>query len=475
MQKALAVVHNDTMASSSPSWGAECVSQSASKLLNTYYRFPNSHLVPLASSGSLSEHKGYFRFGDNTTCYGRLSDGLASRSQNLDLDDVLSLVKMDDNRVRLPFDADEVVDNLLRERYTAHFREQGSLWNELIRKAYYLIRPCLGVPVRRHLQKMHLRGWDHISFPAWPVDTTVDRIHKSLLALSLQATNLDEVPFIWFWPQNYSSCLIMTHDVEDPDGKDFCPALMDLDESAGLHSSFQVVPENRYPVSQSFLDSIKSRGFEVNVHDLKHDGRLYADRAEFLRRAKSINHYVREFGAEGFRSGILYRNADWYDVFDFRYDMSIPNVAHLDPQRGGCCTVMPYFIGNVVELPLTCTQDYTLFQILSDYSIDLWKRQIGTIRQNHGLISFIVHPDYVIEKRARATYKALLEYLVHLRADGTIWSALPREVANWWRQRSQMELIYENGRWRVEGPGSERARIAYAKLSGNQVTYCFQD
>ena len=37
----------------------------------------------------------------------------------------------------------------------------------------------------------------------------------------------------------------------------------------------------------------------------------------------------------------MYRNQDWYDVFEFSYDMSVPNVAHLDPMRGGCCTVMP--------------------------------------------------------------------------------------------------------------------------------------
>ena len=231
----------------------------------------------------------------------------------------------------------------------------------------------------------------------------------------------------------------LTHDVEDPSGKDFCARLMDLDESAGLRSSFQVVPENRYSVSPSFLDSITSRGFEVNVHDLKHDGRLYAEHAEFLRRAKRINDYAREYGAEGFRSGILYRNADWYDAFEFSYDMSIPNVAHLDPQRGGCCTVMPYFIGKIVELPLTCTQDYTLFQILNDYSIDLWKEQIALVRENHGLISFIVHPDYIMEQRAQDTYKALLGHLARLRTEGGIWTALPRDVANWWRQRSQME------------------------------------
>jgi len=67
----------------------------------------------------------------------------------------------------------------------------------------------------------------------------------------------------------------------------------------------------------------------------------------------------------------MYRNGDWYDVFDFSYDMSVPNVAHLEPLRGGCCTVMPYFIGTILELPLTATQDYSLFHILNDYTLDL--------------------------------------------------------------------------------------------------------
>ena len=82
--------------------------------------------------------------------------------------------------------------------------------------------------------------------------------------------------------------------------------------------------------------------------------------------------------AKGFRAGVLYRKQLWYDALDFEYDMSVPNVAHLDPQRGGCCTVMPYFLGNLLELPVTTTQDYCLFNILNDYSINLWERQIET-------------------------------------------------------------------------------------------------
>jgi hypothetical protein len=180
---------------------------------------------------------------------------------------------------------------------------------------------------------------------------------------------------------------------------------------------------------------------------------------------------LKEYGARGFRAAVLYRRLDWYDAFEFSYDMSVPNVGHLDPQLGGCCTVMPYFIGNVLELPLTTTQDYTLFNIFSDYSLDLWQRQIRLITENHGLVSFIVHPDYVRERGARETYVCLLAHLARLRSQGDIWMALPGEVDRWWRERAQMTIVGEGGRWRIEGPGQERARLAYANLDGDRISY----
>ena len=122
---------------------------------------------------------------------------------------------------------------------------------------------------------------------------------------------------------------------------------------------------------------LRARGFEVNLHDLNHDGHLFADQDAFLRHARRINDYAPEFGCRGFRSGAMYREQDWFEAFEFSYDMSVPNVAHLEPQRGGCCTVMPYFIGDLLELPLTTAQDYSLFHILGDYSTTLWKEQIG--------------------------------------------------------------------------------------------------
>lgn len=460
-----------------------------------YYRCPDE-FAGFTLAGQLSAELGYFRFGQETTCYGRRSMSNGTKAAADPSYDALDNVSIEASAPRLTFDPAEVIDNLRRERYPVDGRASekrlatpSAIRNAqhfsqgfddhavrrgvkaAIRKAYYLGRPLMSVGVRRRFQKLYLGGWDEVAFPAWPVDRTVDCLVEKLLVLSLKAQGVSRVPFIWFWPEGHPSCAIMTHDVEQSAGLDFCQRLMDIDDAAGIKASFQIVPEKRYRWSPALLKGIRDRGFEVNVQDLNHDGNLYQEREEFVRRARKINHYVREFGASGFRSGALYRNLDWYDAFEFSYDMSVPNVAHLDPQRGGCCTVMPYFIGKILEIPVTATQDYTLFHILEDYAITLWVRQIEMIRLKGGLASFIVHPDYVIEERAQDVYRALLAHLSKLRSEGKIWIALPCEVDRWWRQRSRMKLINRGGKWDIEGEGRERARIAYATLDGEHLNY----
>jgi hypothetical protein len=263
----------------------------------------------------------------------------------------------------------------------------------------------------------------------------------------------------------------MTHDIETVEGRDFCAQLLDIDDSLGIKASFQIVPEERYPVTPEFLDLLRDRGFEICVQDLNHDGRLFDEREEFLRRADVINRYGREYGAKGFRSAVLYRKPEWYGDLDFSYDMSIPNVAHLDPQRGGCCTVMPYFIGDVLEVPLTTVQDYSLFHVLNEQSIDLWKIQVEAILAKNGLASFIVHPDYITEPRTQAVYKNLLILLSELRKQENLWFALPRDIDSWWRARSRMSVVRDGESWRVVGEGAERAVLAFAKVVDGKLVY----
>ncbi len=373
----------------------------------------------------------------------------------------------------LPENPDKAIDNLRLERYASSGERSAGrlLTGPLVRGAYYGLRPLLPVGTRKYLQRIALRGWNNRTFPEWPVDRTVEHILEALLLQSIREKNLESVPFIWFWPEGHASCAIVTHDVETEAGRRFCSQLMDIDDSFGIKASFQVVPEKRYVVTNQYLQSIRERGFEINVQDWNHDGHLFRERKEFLRRAARINQFAKDWSAKGFRAAMLYRNVDWFDALEVSYDMSLPNVAHLDPQRGGCCTIFPYFIGGLLELPVTTTQDYSLFHILGEYSIDLWEKQCGLITQANGMMSFIIHPDYLLETRALRTYRTLLAYLSELRAEQGTWIALPRQVNDWWRQRSQMSIVRENGKLRIAGPGSGRARLAFARADGDRVVY----
>ena len=308
-------------------------------------------------------------------------------------------------------------------------------------------------------------------FPSWPVDTTVEELHERLLLEAMEAKGLERMPFIWFWPAGARACVVMTHDVETRAGLDFCPELMDLDDSFGIKACFNIVPTGRYELRSDFFGRIRERHFEVGVQDYNHDGRLYENRGEFLRRADFINRFALEHQIAGFRAAVLYRRPEWLAELQFAYDMSVPNVAHLDPQRGGCCTVMPYFIGDRLELPVTTIQDYSLFRLLGERSIDLWKTQIGMIAEKNGMASFIVHPDYLIDPRDRVVYEELLGYLRSMREAGHTWFALPAQVDRWWRARNRMFIETVGASHRVVGEGSERAVLAYAVRCDGKLRY----
>jgi hypothetical protein len=382
-------------------------------------------------------------------------------------------VVFDGSTPRLPFDASQVVDNLRLERYakSANDGTNGLLSSEAARRAYYFLRPMLGCSFRKRLQCWFLRDWDQLPFPRWPVDTSVEEVFERHLLLAMKIGRLESVPFVWFWPDGAPSAAIMTHDVETPPGLAFVPSLIDVDDEFGIKTSFQLVPERRYPVSSDLLEIIRKRQCEVNVHGLNHDGNLFRDRKTFEEQCKRINHYVQQFRAEGFRSACMYRNVDWYEELNISYDMSVPNVAHLEPQRGGCCSVFPYFIGEILELPLTTIQDYSLFHMLGDYSIELWKKQIERIMDKHGLISFISHPDYLLRPKSMDVYKTLLAYLSDLRRERRIWISRPGDINRWWRERDAMTLVCENGKWCIKGEGRERARIGLARIQDDRITY----
>jgi hypothetical protein len=443
----------------------------AANALDAYFRCPLD--VEIAAAADLSAQAGFFTFA-GAVCYGRVAGAVPAAEAGPDLPDVTALAGVAPGRVTLPFDLDEVVDSLRFERYCRGAGHEGLGSSTAVRTVYYLLRPLLTVGVRKYLQRVKLRDWNRIPFPSWPVDTSVDRLVSRVLAYAVESSGAGTMPFIWFWPDGANGAAIVTHDVEAPDGLAFCGQLMDLDDEANLKASFQLVPEVRYQTAPSTFDRLRKRGFEGNIHDLNHDGHLFESYDQFSERSARINEYAANFGARGFRSACMYRNQDWLRALSVSYDMSVPNVAHMEPQRGGCCTVLPYFIGKIVELPLTTVQDYSLFNILGDYSIDLWKKQIDAILEGHGLITILAHPDYLIEPEARLVYRQLLAHLRTVCDERNVWHALPGDVERWWRQRAAMTLVRRGGSWAIEGDGSGRARVAYAAVENGRLRFSFE-
>ncbi len=437
---------------------------------------PDAFLQKLETS-IVGETEGFFRL-DGMHLYGRANGGEKRRTYTKEPPGVDELVSRNGTEVRLPFHPTEIIDNLRLEKYAAAVNEKTTYWTDqesFSRKIYYLLRPLLPIPFRRILQRIALQDWEAIPFPTWPVDTTVEDLMHWLFRTALEASEEKEIPFIWYWPKEYLSCAIMTHDVETGEGQDFCKAILKMEAEYGIKSAFQFVPEVRYSISEQIIQAVWQAGSEVGVQGLNHDDKLFSSEELFRNQAEIINEYGKRWGAKGFRSPIMYRNQAWYDALKFSYDMSVPNVAHLDPQRGGCCTVFPYFIGDILELPLTTIQDYAIYHFVRRDPLELWKQQMDAIRAKHGLVSFIIHPDYTMTRSKQKLYRRLLELLKKEGEEKKMWLALPGEVDKWWRERSGMSLVQKDGQWKIEGEGSERACLAYAGLQNGKLTFKLPD
>ena len=84
---------------------------------------------------------------------------------------------------------------------------------------------------------------------------------------------------------------------------------------------------------------------------------------------------------------------EWLPELPVSYDCSVPHSDPYEPQPGGCCSLWPFFLGSLVELPYTLPQDHTLFTLLRAGSVDLWLSQVDAIEQRFGLVQCLSHPD----------------------------------------------------------------------------------
>ena len=295
-------------------------------------------------------------------------------------------------------------------------------------KLYYDIKPLLPASIRRGIRRWFALRKRRQVQDVWPILPGSERL-----------------PADWpGWPGGKKFAFVLTHDVEGPGGVAKCRQLMELEMKWGFRSSFNFIPEGDYRVTRELREELTGNGFEVGVHDLHHDGKLYRSRTNFAENAVLINRYLKEWGAVGFRAGFMLRELDWLADLEIAYDASTFDTDPFEPQPDGVNTIFPFWREcargrGYVELPYSLPQDSTLFVLFIERSPEIWLRKLDWIADCGGMALVNVHPDYMdFEGKASSGrtfpaefYSGLLQHVREKHAQ-SMWHVLPKEMAAWY-------------------------------------------
>ena len=299
----------------------------------------------------------------------------------------------------------------------------------LINDIYYLLKPLIPRRLQIAIRRTIVHRKRSLCSEIWPIDEKAAKL-----------------PDHWpGWPDQKQFALVLTHDVETAKGQEQCRELIKLEEGLGFRSSFNFVPE-RYKALSELRQYLTQNEIEVGVHDLTHDGKLYRSRRIFNARAVRINHYLKEWDSVGFRSAAMHHNLTWIHDLNIEYDSSTFDTDPFEPQPDGAGTIFPFWVtGNsarpgYVELPYTLPQDFTLFVLMQEKSIDIWKRKFDWIAKNGGMALLITHPDYMNfdgQKQGKEQYPVeyyikFLEYIKCSKFAGHYWHVFPKDIARFW-------------------------------------------
>ena len=304
-----------------------------------------------------------------------------------------------------------------------------------MKKLFYFFKPIIPRNVQIFLRSILVRKQQKKFKDVWPI-----------LRSSAKKPNG------WIgWPDGKKFAIVLTHDVEHQSGHDKCLELMKVEKNIGFKSSYNFVPE-RYQVSTELRSSLTNNGFEVGVHGLNHDGKLFQNKKTFDERAKKINFYLKEWKAVGFRAPAMHHNLEWIKGLNIEYDLSTFDTDPFEPQSDGVGTIFPFCVDgkepndSYVELPYTLVQDFTLFILMKEKTINIWKEKLNWIAEKGGMVLLNTHPDYINfnnstigpEEYSVELYIDVLNY-IREKYVNEYWNALPREVSNYILNNSSLK------------------------------------
>jgi hypothetical protein len=326
---------------------------------------------------------------------------------------------------------------------------------------FYTLKPLIPRPVQILLRRQLAQHVRRKNGYLWPIDP-----------------NAASPPEGWTgWPGGKKFALVLSHDVDTAKGYNSVPKLADIEEGLGFRSTFNFVPERYGVVEVHLLDELKRRGFGIGVHGLKHDGKLFSSKKIFDERAPQINAYLKRWGTRGFTTPSMIRNHDWMHALGIDHCVSTFDTDPFEPQPDAAGTIFPFIVSRkpdilvssppglpaaqlpsfvsslppssfnssppsfFVELPYTLPQDCTLFIILGEKTIAVWRKKLDWIAEKGGMALLNTHPDYMRfepgacgrEEYPVELYAEFLDYAKN-RYKNRYWSVIPEKMAQFWSQ-----------------------------------------
>jgi uncharacterized protein len=336
---------------------------------------------------------------------------------------------------------------------------------------YYFIKPWIPRSVQIRLRNHRARLKFSNIADNWPIDEAAGSL-----------------PSEWKgWPEGKRFALVLTHDVERSEGRDNSGRLARLEMEHGFRSSFNFVPGD-YVLDDELRHYLVSNGFEVGVHGYTHkQGNIFKSESHFAGQAIKINGALREWGAVGFRAPCMYHDLEKVRSLSIEYDASTFDTDPLEPQPDGVQTIFPFWVGDrdgngFVELPYTLPQDFTIFSVMKENNIRIWKRKVDWIADKGGMALLLVHPDYLNFKNQDQNseefpvrlYEDFLEYL-KLRYHNQYWHVLPRTMAGFWKENYRNSSGKETGKLRLGFGEKEKNRGRIKSVNDATFRYIWID
>ena len=299
-----------------------------------------------------------------------------------------------------------------------------------LNKLFYQIKPIIPRSLQIMLRRELIRHKRSSYIDVWPIDENAKRLPRGWKG----------------WPEQKRFAFVLSHDIDTLHGQNKCIDLLRLDKSLGFRSSFNFVPE-RYDVRTDLFSFIQKQGFDFCVHGLYHDGKLFSSKKVFDKQAIKINEYLDKWEAKGFTSPSSHHNLEWTQELKIQFAITTFDTDPFEPQPDGVKRIFPFWVnGNpnhqgYVELPYTLPQDFTLFILMKEKSIDIWKQKLDWIVENGGMALLNTHPDYMnfnnkklaLEEYTAEYYEEFLKY-VKTKYDNQYWHVLPSEIASFWKE-----------------------------------------